>query len=114
VYINIDEAGFQQVGTIVGSASYVNLSDSQSIGGNFIGSAQIGGSDTTNAFGYYMELKVRTGKYRKIAIKLVPTGIGYFDFDTITLFDVLLFEGRMPKASRQKQNVSLDGLNTDQ
>lgn len=114
VFINVDEAGFQQVGTIVGSASYVNLSDSQSIGGNFIGSAQIGGSDTANAFGYFMELKARTGKYRKLAIKLVPTGIGYFDFDTITFFDVLLFEGRMPKASRQKQNVSLDGLNTDQ
>ncbi len=114
VYINLDEAGYFKVGTIVGSASYVNRSDSQAIGGRFIGSGLIGGDDVSNAFGYYMEMKIGTGKYRKISIRIIPEGIGYFDFDTITLWDNLLFESRLPKAYRQKQNVSLDGTQVNQ
>lgn len=114
VEINLDEQGFQLVGTIVGNASYTSATGSQSIGSNPIGSSQIGGSGALSSFTYYMEMKIQTGKYRKISIRLTPTGIGYFDFDTITLWDTLLFENRMPKAFRQKQNVSLDGEQTDQ
>lgn len=114
VWMNLDEAGYQKVGTISGAASYVNHSDSQSIGGRYIGQGQIGGDDVSDVFGYFMEIKVRTGKFRKIAIKLIPEGIGYFDFDTLTFWDILLFENRMPKAYRQKQNVSIDGQSTDQ
>jgi hypothetical protein len=44
----------------------------------------------------------------------VPTAIGYFDFDTIEFWDILGFEDRLPKAYRQKQNVSLDGSQTNQ
>jgi hypothetical protein len=114
VYMNLDEAGFSKVGTIYGGAEYVNFNDSQAVGGNFIGEAQIGGADVTNAYGYYMELKIKTGKFRKITIKLVPEGIGYFDMDMLVFWDNLLFEDRMPKYARQKQNVSLDGTLTDQ
>ena len=114
IWMNLDDAGYSKVGTIVGAADYVNPSDSQSIGGRYIGDGQIGGDAVATAFGYFMELKVRTGKFRKITIKIIPEGIGYFDFDTITFWDILLFENRMPKAYRQKQNVSLDGEETDQ
>lgn len=114
IWMNLDDAGFEQVGTIVGSAGYVNPDESQAIGGRYIGEGQIGGDDGTNAFGYFMELKVRTGKFRKIAVKLIPEGIGYFDFDLMTFWDILLFEQRMPRTYRQKQSVSLDGESTDQ
>ncbi len=114
VYSNLDEAGFSKVGTISGAASYVNQTDSQAIGGRYIGQGQIGGDDVSNSFGYFMELKIKTGKFRKIAIKLIPEGVGYFDFDMITFWDVISYEQRMPKAYRQKQDVSLDGLSTDQ
>lgn len=114
VYINTDEQGFTKVGTIWGGASYVNYSDLQAIGNNLVGEAQIGGDDISTAYGYFMEMKVRTGKFRKISIKLVNEGIGYFSFDTITLWDNLMFENRLPKSSRQKQNVSLNGQETDQ
>lgn len=114
VFLNIDEAGYQKVGTIWGGAGYVNYNQSQAVGGPYIGETQIGGDDITNAYGYYMEIKIRTSKYRKLSIKLVPEGIGYFDFDSILLWDTLLFENRMPKAYREKQNVSLDGQSTDQ
>ena len=114
MYINTDEQGFTKVGTIWGGASYVNYSDLQAIGNNLVGEAQIGGDDISTAYGYFMEMKVRTGKFRKISIKLVNEGIGYFSFDTITLWDNLMFENRLPKSSRQKQNVSLNGQETDQ
>lgn len=114
VWINIDEAGYSKVGTIVGSGSYVNYSESQAVGSHFIGQAQIGGDDVTNAYAYLMEIKLRTGKFRKISIKMIPEGIGYFDFDYLMFWDVFTFENRLPKAYRQKQNVSLDGLQTDQ
>lgn len=114
VYINVDGQGFTLVGTIVGSASYVSASDAQSIGGRVVGGGLIGGDSVEDAFSYFMEMRVRTGKYRSITIKLVPTGYGYFDFDTITLWDNLVFENRLPSAFRQKQNVSLDGTQTDQ
>lgn len=114
VYMNLDKQGFQKVGSIWGGAGYVSTTDSQAIGGNFIGGAQIGGDSIADAYAYFMEIKVRTGKYRKICVKLVPEGIGYFDFDYIEFWDTLLFEDRIPRAFRQKQRVSLDGQSTDQ
>lgn len=113
IHINLDSQGFQKVGTIVGSESYVSAISSQSIGGNFIGEAQLGGSDVSSASSYFIESKIKTGKFRKISIKLVPEGIGYFDFNMIVFWDNLLFEARLPKAFRQKQNVSLSGVLTD-
>ena len=114
VYMNLDKQGFQKVGTIVGNASYVSLVDTQAVGGHYIGQVQVGGDDTTTAFAYFMEIKIRTGKFRKICVKLIPEGIGYFDFNLIEFWDTLLFEDRLPKAFRQKQDVSLDGESTDQ
>lgn len=113
VYVNYDNSGFQLVGTIVGSGSYVNYSSSQAIGSNFIGESQIGGDDSTNAYDYFIELKLKVPKFRTRTIKLVATGIGYFDFNSMMDWDILLFENRIPKAYRQKQNVSLDGTSVD-
>lgn len=114
VYINLDKQGYQKVGSIWGGATYVNQLDSQAIGGNYIGESQVGGVDTTNTYAYFMEIKIRTGKFRKICVKLVPEGIGYFNFNYLEFWDTLFFENRLPKAFRQKQNVSLDGQSTDQ
>lgn len=114
VYINTDSQGWALAGTIVGGASYVSATDSQAIGGRAVGSGLIGGDGVEDAYSYFMEIKARTGKYRTIAVKLVPRGYGYFDFDTITLWDNLSFENRLPSAFRQKQNISLDGTETDQ
>lgn len=114
VYMNPDSQGWTQVGTIVGSASYVSVDASQAIGGRVVGSGLIGGDGTDDAFAYHMEMRAKTGKYRTLAIKFEPEGYGYFDFDTITYWDNLLFEDRLPSQYRQKQDVSLDGTETDQ
>lgn len=114
IWMQLDRAGFQKVGTIVGSASYVDYSQPQAIGSNYIGQSQIGGDDIVSAYPYFMELKIKTGKFQVITIKLIPEGIGYFDFDMMKFWDILLFEDRIPARNRQKQNVSLDGTQTDQ
>lgn len=103
VYLDFDNEGYQKVGEIRGDGTYVNYNETQAIGSNFIGESQIGGDDITNAYGYYAELRVHTGKFRKIGLRLVPTGIGYFDFNLITFWDILGFENRIPKSYRAKK-----------
>lgn len=113
IYVDYDNSGFELVGTIVGSGSYVNYSASQSIGGSFIGESQIGGDDVSSVYDYFCELKLRTPKFRTRTIKVIATGIGYFDFNMMIDWDILMFEARLPKAYRNKQNVSISGLTTN-
>lgn len=114
VYAVTDKENEQLIGTIRGDGSYVNFSETQTIGSSMVGEIEIGGGTGTSVYRYYAELKMKVGKYRTLGIKLVPTGIGYFDFDAMTFWDILLFENRLPKSFRSKQNVSLDGTQTDQ
>lgn len=115
VYISYDDAAFQLIGTILGSGSYVNRASPDTIGSNYIGQQQIGGAAIANTYPYFAELKMKNQpKFRKRTIKLVATGIGYFDFAFASDFDIMLFENRLPAAFRSKQRVSLDGTLTDQ
>lgn len=114
VWFSYDDAGFQKVGTIRGSGSYVDSSIPQTIGANFIGSAQIGGGSFTNIYPYFCEIKIKMPKFRKRTVKFVVTGIGYFDINFMSDWDIMIFEERLPKRFRQKQNVSLDGTLTNQ
>lgn len=114
VWASYDDAGFQLVGTIVGSGTYVDYSTPQSIGNNMVGEVQVGGSDLTTVYPFFAELRPKTPKYRKRVIKLVATGIGYVSVDTLMDRDILIFEKRIPKRFRTKQNASLDGESTDQ
>jgi hypothetical protein len=114
ISISYDDAGFEVVGTIRGDASYVDYTNPQVVGGNMIGEVQIGGDDVVEAYPFFMEIKLKTPKFRKRTIKIQAKGIGYFDLDTIIDFDILLFEKRIPKRFRQKQNVSLDGADINQ
>jgi len=110
VYVSYDDADFQLTGVILGSGSYVDYTNPQAVGSNFIGQTQIGGDDITNAYPYFVEIKFyHQPKFRKRALKFIPTGIGYFDFAFISDFDIEVFESRMPKRFRQKQGVSLAG-----
>lgn len=115
IWISYDDAPFQQIGTIYGRASYVDAGSGQSIGSNFIGQVLIGGDQITNVFQYFCQIKLKKQpKFRKRTIKLVPTGIGYFDVNFISDVDLMLFENRLPARFRSKQSVSLDGTLTNQ
>lgn len=115
VYISYDDAGFQLVGTILGSGSYVDYSSPQTIGSNYIGQAQIGGDQLTSVYPYFAEIRLKkVPKFRKRTIKFMALGIGYVHIEYQLDFDVTMFESKIPARFRQKQNVSLDGEDTDQ
>lgn len=113
VYMSTDKDDFILVGTILGSGDYVDYTSSYAIGTTIIGSSTLGGDDEVAAYNFYVELKVRSNKYRKRMLKFVCTGIGYFALDYVGDVDIAMFGNRMPKKYRTKQNVSLDGATTN-
>lgn len=114
VYISYDDADYSLVGTIRGDGAYVDLSNPGAVGSQMVGEETIGGEqDTETVYQYFLELKVKTPKFRKRTIKFVATDIGYVSVSYIMDWDILSFEQRIPKRYRLKQNVSLDGQSTD-
>ena len=113
VLISIDNNDYQHIGTILGSGDYVDYTSTSAIGTSFIGAEVLGGNDELTVFDFYMEIKIRLPKFRKRRLQLEATGIGYVAIQEIQDFDIWVFEDRLPKQYRIKQNVSLDGLTTD-
>lgn len=113
VYASFDNSGFQLIGTIRGSGSYVDYNSPQTIGSNMIGESQLGGDDITNVYPFFTEFSVKMPKFRSRTLKFVATGIGYCEIQFISDYDLMIFEPRLPSRFRQKQHISLDGLQTD-
>lgn len=113
VYISNDNAPYVLVGTILGSGDYVDYTTTYAVGTSMIGGATIGGDDEVPVYRYIAELKLRGEKFRKRNIKLVATGIGYVSVEGMIDRNILLYQDKLPKTYRTKQNVSLDGTETD-
>lgn len=114
VYLSLDDGDYTLVGTILGSGDYVDYTSSYALGTTFIGQDTIGGGDSTDVYDYYIELHLKTGKFRKRAVRFVALGLGYCSVQMLTDYDIWTFEDRMPRKYRVKQNVSLSGSVTDQ
>jgi hypothetical protein len=116
LYCSYDDQPFIQVATVLGTGTYVNGSSPATVGTNLVGSDDVGGSaiiPSATVFPYFLQIKLKCPKYRKRAWKLVALGFGYVSLEMLSDFDILTFEERVPKAARLKQNVSLDGTQTD-
>lgn len=110
VYASYDDAGWQLVGTVLGSGSYVDYNTPQVIGGNQVGNSQIGGDVLSNVYPYQLSLRMKKmPKFRKRKLKFVALGIGYVDITYEADWDVFIYDLKLPTRFRQKQNVSLDG-----
>lgn len=114
VYLSVDNSAWQRVGTIVGSGDYVDYNSSYALGTTYIGQDTIGGGLTTTIYNFLMEIKIRVEKFRKRRIKFVATGYGYCSIQQMTDWDIWTYADVIPRTSRITQNVSLDGLTTDQ
>ena len=109
VYVNPDNSGWQLVGTILGTGSYVDYSATQAIGKQ-IGQFQIGGDNSnTYAYPFFTEIKTKIPYFRTRAIQFIALGIGYVDIQLVSDWDIIVGVERLPTRFRQKQNVSLDG-----
>lgn len=113
VYISLDSEPFRLVGTILGTGSYVDNTTSYAIGTSMIGASTIGGDDTLPVYNFFMEIKVRAAKFRKRKLKFVSTGIGYAALEQMIDFDIWTYQDKLPRQYRTKQNVSVDGSETD-
>lgn len=110
VYIDFDSVGYQLIGTVLGTADYVDYSSPAAIGGSLIGTETIGGGDSSDIYPYFMEIRLKkVPKFRKRKLKFVALGIGYLDIDMIYDWDISTYQDKLPVPYRQKQNVSLSG-----
>lgn len=114
VYGSFDNSGFQLLGTVNGDATYVDMTNPNTIGLNLIGADVIGGSDSEVAYPYYVEMKIKVPKFRKRYLKFVANGFGYASIESLEDFDIWEFQDKIPSRFRQKQNVSInDGITVD-
>lgn len=114
VYLSFDDSAPILVGTVRGDGSYVDLSTPGAVGVNMVGTEEVGGEGSAETtYPYFVELKVKCPKFRKRSVILVAKGLGYVSVAYMMDWDILSFEGRIPKRFRLKQNVSLDGISTD-
>jgi len=113
VRVSQDNGVFTHVGTILGSGDYVDYGSTFAVGTTFVGQSTIGGDPEVPVYSFFMEMKVKEGKYRVRQIKLNATGIGYCSMQLIEDYDVWKYQDKLPVNYRVKQNVSIDGATTD-
>lgn len=78
VYASYDNGAFQLIGTICGSASYIDKTQSVTIGSTEAGSNEVGGGGSgITAYYYEHEFKARTPKFEKRILRYKTTGIGF-------------------------------------
>lgn len=113
VYTSLDDGDWQLIGTILGDGNYVDYNSTTAIGTNFIGSEVIGGDGQITVYSFLMEIKARLPKFRKRKMKFIAQGYGYAAIQEVQDHDIWMYEDKLPKQYRLKQNVSLDGETTD-
>lgn len=115
VYGSFDGDGYTKLGNIDSAAGYVDQGQGITVGATMVGTQPIGGEGSTVAYPYYAELKVKTPKFRTRKLKLEAEGYGFISVESIDDYDIWIYEGKMPKRNRQKQNVDInDGSATNQ
>ncbi len=132
VYASFDDNSNELIGTVLGNASYVDLSNPQFVeggsgsatesglvGGDPIGESTLGGGvadasgSTIVAYPFFTRLRIRTSKFRVRKLIFIAKAFGYCGIEMYKDFDILLFEQRIPSRFRQQRFVSLDGTETD-
>lgn len=90
VYANTDNNGYVLVGSISGQGNYVDKGTSVTIGSVSTGSNIIGGgSSGLPVYNYEHPLRLGTGKYQRIKLKFVATGLGYVSIGSYKWFKIV-------------------------
>lgn len=114
VWVKYDNSNFTLVGTVVGNGPYVDSGQVVTIGSSGIGVNEIGGGgEVVTGSPYFTALKINTPKFRVRTIMFIATGIGYVNFQLIKDHNIMLFANKLPAKYMIKQNVSLDGQQSD-
>ncbi len=108
-----DDTSPTLIGTIRGDGSYVDSSNPTTVGGGPVGSQPVGGSTYVTVYPYQVEIKLKSPKFDVRTLMFKALGLGYASVNFLEDHDILLFEDKMAKRYRLKQNVSQDGTTTD-
>lgn len=101
IYLDDDHGGNSLVGTLSGSADYVDSTESVLVGTHTVGSQQVGGGAAqVTAFHYLASFNLRLDKFMKRKIRFVATGIGYVSISAYTYHDVRVHQAKLPSKYR--------------
>jgi hypothetical protein len=101
VYQENDRGGMALVGTVDGSESYVDTSQSVLVGTHTVGSKEVGGgASTVEAYHYHAPIHLRLDKFMDRKLKFVARGIGYASISAITDHDIRTHEAKLPRKYR--------------
>lgn len=101
VYISLDNDNFTLIGTIKGTGSYVETDQAHTIGSVQLGVDEIGGGGNgTDAYHYFVEFKINTGKFYRRRLKFKATKLGYASITMIKDKDILGYGDRIPRKFR--------------
>lgn len=101
VYLSLDNDAFQLVGTVEGTGPYVETTGAHTIGSTMLGSGEVGGGDAgLDAYPYFTEFKVNTGKFYRRRVRYRAAGTGYVSVSMQKDKDVVGYGDRIPKKFR--------------
>lgn len=99
VYFSIDRGNFIYAGTVDGDGEYVDKGQGVSIGAVTVGGDEIGGGSAgSTAYPYFRRIKIRQllGKWERIKVKYVATGLGYVSVSEEEHHDIHRLGQRIP------------------
>lgn len=89
LYASFDNGSYSLLGSVEGSGDYVDRTSGVTIGSGTIGSEEVGGGgDGITAYPYVREIKVRTGKYQRVKLKVRAVGSGHASVSTQKFRDI--------------------------
>lgn len=101
VYLNPDNSGYSEIGTIEGTGAYVDFNTAVYVGADTIGSQEIGGGgDGVYAYNYVHGLRTNVGKFREAKVKIVPQELGYISLSEQNFRDIRVYANKLPEKYR--------------
>jgi hypothetical protein len=100
IYLSTDRGSFVLIGTQNGTDENVDSTPRTVIGSDAVGQATLGGQTSTNVYNFIKEIKLTNGRFKYLKIRFEVTGIGYASVSTITYFDIINNQQKLPAKYR--------------
>jgi hypothetical protein len=100
IYLSTDKGAYVLVGTQTGTDDNVDSQPRTLIGSDAIGQSTLGGQTSTTVYNYQKEIKLTNGKFQNVKVKITATGLGYASMSTLTYFDIIHNQAKLPTRYR--------------
>lgn len=103
VFISYDNGAYVSVGTILGTGTYVDKSQSVAVGALTLGRGEIGGGGGDGAipaYNYEREFVLRSDKFERCILKFVANELGYASVSTVKFKDIRHKGNKLPTKYR--------------